>query len=429
MELALHGGENSLNVLLINQSDIVGGAAIAGHRLYSALRKRGVDVKMLVDIKNTIDNDIATCKPRGRIESRLIRLAGMGGLSYVAVNSFGLTHHEFYQQADILNLHNLHGGYFNYLLIPRLTKMKPAVFTLHDMWSFTGHCSHSHECERWISGCGRCPHPEIYPPIHRDNTWLELKLKKWSYSRSRLAIVCPSKWLTNQAKRSILKDIPIYYIANGIDTEVYRPRDKEQCRSVLGIPKGKRVIMTGAQSLHKVFDLLSGSLQRLPASIKNDTVLLTIGHGGENLFSNIGIETINLGYVGSDLLKSVCYSAADLFIFSTRADNVPLVLQESMACGTAMVSFNVGGVLELVRSGETGYLAEAENCSDFSKGIEVVLQDQKLRDRMGQNCRNLAIKEYSLELQAKKYIELLHAVLNGTAGLKGIENHCAVPHC
>lgn len=121
---------------------------------------------------------------------------------------------------------------------------------------------------------------------------------------------------------------------------------------------------------------------------------------------------MSLGYISSDRLKAVAYSAADLFLFPTRADNLPLVLQESMACGTPMVSFRIGGVPDLVRPGITSYLAQPENAQDFTVGIEQLLSDRSLREQMSQNCREITLQEYSLNLQAERYISLYKKALN-----------------
>ena len=104
------------------------------------------------------------------------------------------------------------------------------------------------------------------------------------------------------------------------------------------------------------------------------------------------MANLNLGYVSSDRLKSIAFSAADLFVFPTRADNLPLILQESLACGTPIVSFKVGGVPDLVRPGITGYLASPENANDFCNGIVQLLEDQNLRNSMSKNCRAIAVK-------------------------------------
>jgi glycosyltransferase involved in cell wall biosynthesis len=212
----------------------------------------------------------------------------------------------------------------------------------------------------------------------------------------------------------MLSRFPIHHIPYGIDTDAYQALDPEQCRSLLGIPLGKRVLMFGAQSLtdpRKGGDLLMKALSSFPESLKAETVLLILGNGGEGIAQAVGMQTLNLGYVNSDRLKSIAYSAADLFIFPTRADNLPLVLQESMACGTPMVSFKIGGVPDLVRPGITGYLAQPEDAQDFCNGIVQLLEDGNLRDRMSQQCRAIALAEYPLELQAQRYIELYYQAL------------------
>jgi glycosyltransferase involved in cell wall biosynthesis len=138
---------------------------------------------------------------------------------------------------------------------------------------------------------------------------------------------------------------------------------------------------------------------------------MTFGNGSEAITTELGIPTFNLGYISSDRLKSIAYSAADLFIFPTRADNLPLVLQESMACGTPMVSFDIGGVLDLVRPMVTGYLANPEDAKDFCNGILTLLKDDQLRQNMSVNCRAIALAEYSLKLQSERYIKLYKEIL------------------
>lgn len=404
-----------MNVLHINQSDIDGGAAIAGYRLHQGLLVQGMNSRLLVGKVSTNSDRVAATPNTHRIAKQLNRFSWRFGFNYVNIlSTFDIPQHQFYQEADVLNFHNIHSGYFNYLAIPSLTENKPAIFTLHDMWSFTGHCAYSYDCDRWQKGCGQCPYPGTYPEIVTDNTRWEWKLKDWVYSKSRLTIVTPSKWLTEQANKSILNRFAIYHIPYGIDTDAYQPLDKDKCRNILGIPARKQVLMFGAESLkdpRKGGNLLVQALQNLPESLKTEIFLLTLGNGGEKIGNVVGIPTLNLGYVSSDRLKSIAYSAADLFIFPTRADNLPLVLQESMACGTPMVSFKIGGVPDLIRPGDTGYLAQPEDTQDFSNGILQLLEDDEQRDRMSQQCRAIACTEYPLELQAQRYIEIYRQIL------------------
>jgi glycosyltransferase involved in cell wall biosynthesis len=405
-----------MKVLQINQSDISGGAAIAAYRLHQGLLSQNIDSRLLVGTAKTNDDRVDIIPRNQSWERQILRLSRRLDLNYVHyAGAFNISQHEFYKNADLLNFHSLHSGTFNYLAIPSLTKQKPAVFTLHDMWNFTGHCAYSYDCDRWKTGCGKCPYPDSYPKIKRDNTQLEWRLKKWVYDRSNLTIITLSQWLTEQAQQSILSQFPIHHIPNGIDTEVYQPIDQKLCRTLLAIPSGKKVLMFAAQSLEdkrKGGDFLMQALTQLPLSLKSDLLLLTIGDGGERTATDTGIETLNLGYVGSDRLKSIAYSSADLFVFPTRADNLPLVLQESMACGTPMISVRIGGVPDLVRPTVTGYLAEPEDAVDFSDGIVKLLEDEELLKRMRQNCRAIAVEEYSLELQAQRYINLYRQMLS-----------------
>ncbi len=401
--------------LHINQSDILGGAAIAGYRLHQGLLNLGIDSRLLVGKTQLKSDRIATVQRKHRWENQLSRFSNRLGLNYLnLISSFDIPKHKFYQEADILNFHNLHSGYFNYLAIPNLTKSKPAVFTLHDMWSFTGHCAYSYDCDRWKVGCGKCLYLDSYPAVTRDNTKWEWRLKNWVYQSSNIIVVTLSKWLTEQVKQSILNRFPIHHIPNGVNTQAYQPLDRDLCRKVLDIPPESKVLMFGAQNLNdsrKGGDLLLKALKTLPQSLKAEIVILTMGRSNNKVIETIGLKTISLGYLSSDRLKSVAYSAADLFVFPTRADNLPLVLQESMACATPMVSFKVSGVPDLVRHGITGYLSPPEDTQDMSNRIIELLEDNALREQMSQNCRAIALEEYSIGLQAQRYIELYQQAL------------------
>ena len=405
-----------MNILHLNQSDIGGGAAIAGYRLHKGLLEKNINSKLLVGHAQIQDPKIAQVKRKYRLENGIYRLTSKIGLNYInLISSFDIAKHPFVQEADILNFHNLHTGYFNYLSIAKLTRSKPAVYTLHDMWSFTGHCAYSYDCSKWMSGCGKCPYPNIYVSVKRDSSHLEWKLKNWIYQQSNLAIVTPSSWLYKLAQSSMLNQLPIHYVPYGIDTNIYKPLDRQHCRSILEIPKDKKVLLFAAQSINdkrKGSDIVFQALHKLPTSLRSDTILLTFGTGEESIESQVGIPVLHLGFISSEILKPIAFSASDLFLFPTRADNLPLVLQESMSCGVPMVSCDVGGVSDLVRHGVTGYLAKSNNIEDFINGIATILSDDQLRENMSINCRKIAILEYSMELQAQKYIDIYDALIN-----------------
>lgn len=404
-----------MNILQINQSDISGGAAIAAYRLHQGLLATGVNSHLFVGDAKTKSDRVTEIPRQLKLENQLSRINRRLSLNYInLISTFKLPQHSLYRKADLLHFHNLHTGYFNYLAIPNLTQHKPTLWTLHDMWSFTGHCAYSYECDRWKIGCGKCPYPEEYPDIKQDSTRWEWKLKNWVYQHSKLAIVTPSQWLKSQVEESILNCFPTYHIPNGIDLNIYQPLDRQTCRVLLGLNPNKFILLFGVENLtyrRKGGDLLVKALSQLPVSLKQEIILLSFGKGGEEVAKISGIESVNLGYVGSDRLKVIAYSTADLFILPTRADNFPLTLQESFACGTPAISFNVGGVGELVRPQITGYLAEPENVDDLRQGIIELLEDKTLRSHLSKNCREIAQKEYSLSLQVERYTQLYQQIL------------------
>ena len=392
-----------------------GGGAAAMYRLHCSLRKAGIDSKILCEIKTTTSPDVIRVGGQNKLESLIRRFTSLLGLNDIhRINSLGITRNRAYSEADIVNLHGTH-GFISYFSLPYMTRMKPTKFVLHDMWALTGHCAVSYDCDRWQTGRGNCPYPEAPPPVRRDSTRLEWILKKWVYSRSKLVLVCPSKSLTEWTKLSMLRGFPIHHIPHGIDTRTYQPLDPGQCRLLLGLPKNKRILMIAATNLkdfHKGCDLLVKSLRGLPKSLKTETLLLTLGNNGDAIGKAAEIQTYNIGYVSNDRLKAIVYSSADLLVSSTRAEAFGLIIQESMACGTPVVSFGVGGVPDLVRPGITGYLAEPENADDLCNGILQLLSNNAQRHDMGQRCHEVVLREYSQELQAKRYIQLYERLLH-----------------
>ena len=363
-----------------------GGGGIAMLRLHLGLLEAGVDSHILCRTKTRNSPDVTQIKRWPRIEYRLKRVTRSLGLHDIhLISSFRVKRERAYQNADVIDFQGIHTETLSYLALPSLTKHKPGIFTMHDMWALTGHCTYSYDCERWQIGCGKCPYLETHPAIERDNTQIEWQMKRWAYLHSNLVFCAPSTWLVGLAKQSMVSQFPIYHIPYGVDTQSYRPMDRQECRAELGIlahsahsraPRTHKVLMFAALKLdnyRKGGDLLVEALQGLPASLKAETTLLTIGQGSEAIGEAVGMQTCHLGYVEEERRKAVAYNAADLFLCPTRADNLPLVLLESMACGTPMVSFAVGGVPDLVRPAVTGFLAEPESAADFRSGIVQLL--------------------------------------------------------
>ena len=419
-----------MNVLSVNAAADTGGAGRALCRLHQGLKQLGHESPILARSHEGTDQDVLSIEdvadgwlsPLVRtVDSMGRRMEAHAGIPFSRYQTTKyILKSALLDEADILHLHNIHGGYFNYHLLPALSERKPIVWTLHDMWALTGHCAYPYDCQRWKTGCHDCPllkgpgrNMVEPPPTRIDRTRQVWRTKRRLYRKSQLHIVTPSQWLCEQVKTSILADTgSAQCIPNGLDLEVFRPRDPDLARRALDVPTGAKTILFVAQNTtqgRKGFQFLLDALERIQDL--RSVVLMTIGAAGVSHTQLDRFRRRDLGRMTDEVLLSLVYSAADLFVLPTLADNLPVVLQEAMACGTPMVAFDVGGVPELVRHLETGYLARYKDVEDLAHGIRFLLEDGDLRADLGQQCRSVAEAEYSLVLQASRYVELYERVL------------------
>lgn len=388
------------------------GGAASLRRLNGSLRRFGIESQILCVSRVPESEGIVSCPPSA-LEARLNALTGRltsdAGLEDVLnVNHWRILRSPAYRQADIVQFHRI-PKVFSYLGLPALTRDKPGVLTPGEMWFMTGHCRHSFDCTRWQTGCGKCPRMDGPPPIKRDGTALQWRLKRWAYEHSNLAVVANSRWLLNMLPKSLLADHPGYFIPNPVDTDLYRPLDKRAARRELGLPAGKHVLMCAAVDLTRYFkgmDLLIGALKRLPRKLRDSTVLLMMGRRGEVLRKSLDIEVMDLGFVEDESLKATAYSAADLFAVPSRAELFGNVVAESLACATPAVGFSVGNIPDLVVHGRTGLLAKPEDPANLARCLERLLDSPAERSEMGSEGRELVLKRCSEASVVERYVRL-----------------------
>jgi glycosyltransferase involved in cell wall biosynthesis len=368
---------------------------------------------MLVGRKVTGDDDvlpIATPGLSAAADQFFSRALGRLSLQYLFYpSSLRLLRHPWLAEADIVQLYNTHGNYFSHTVLPLISRRIPIVWRLSDMWAMTGHCAYSFDCERWRTGCGACPILSDPPELYRDTTATLWKIKRWVYSRSALTIVAPSKWIAQLAAESpLLGRSAIHVIPNGLDTTVFVPVPKEEARRSLQIGEDEKIVLFSAESLtdrRKGGAHLQAAISRLAETEKTITVLMT-GANANQINFPASVRTIVTGRIDDDRELARIYSAADVFVLPTLAENLPNGVLESMACGTPAITFDVGGCREAVRHLETGYLAKYADSEDLAHGLGLLLNDRVLRKRMSMRSREVAISEYGIELQAKRFLSL-----------------------
>ncbi|MBD2180974.1 glycosyltransferase family 4 protein [Aerosakkonema funiforme] len=411
-----------MKVCIISRSDGRGGAYAAAYRLHQALQRSGSDSIMIVGEK-TRDEKTIWGEDTG-FKREWTNLALL--IDNIVLKTYPNRDRSIFSpqwvpdsiaskiakiQPDIINLHWVCAGYLRIESLAKIAKLnKPIVWTLHDMWAFTGGCHYSQGCDRYINSCGACPH--LHSSKNKDlSRWIwQRKAKSWQ--NINITIVTPSKWLAKCAKASSLfKEQRIEVIPNGIDTKIYRPIDKKQARELLQLPQDKHLILFGATAAtsdrRKGFHLLQPALESLSKTAwKEKTELVVFGASESGDDTELGFKCNYLGQIGDDLSLALIYSAADVFVASSVEDNLPNTIVEAIACGTPSVAFNIGGIPDIIEHQQNGYLAEPYQTEDLAKGIAWVLENPERHKKLSYRARAKAEQEFTQEIQAHRYTSL-----------------------
>ena len=303
---------------------------------------------------------------------------------------------------DIINIHWACGQFVSINDLKFLSKYK-LVWTLHDSWGFTGGCHLPYTCLKYKFGCSCCE--KLKNNINLTKYILNKKYK--IFSSVDFAIVTPSKWLSNCCKNSkVLKNKKIYTIGNPLDVNFFKSVDKNLARNILNLPLNKKILAFGAvntKDKNKGFESLVNALKLLKAKYYyEDIALLVFGNNDIDLDKEIDYEIYYLGYLNDAVSLKLVYSAADVFVLPSKSENLPNVIMESMACSTAPVAFNVGGISDMIEHKLNGYLAKPFNENDLCDGIYYILQNKDLKI----SARSKIVENYSYNKVANQYIEL-----------------------
>jgi glycosyltransferase involved in cell wall biosynthesis len=400
-----------MKILHINSGFGQGGASVFLKMLSNGTdRYAGVDNFFLVknataSHKNLfeIDGNIKYCFGERKIR-RILYEKGFINVFYYSEKEYMLKVIKEVNP-DIIHLHNIHGYYFQLNLLKKISKIAPVVWTFHDMYNFTGHCAHSFDCEKWIIGCGKCPYLKTYPELRADRTAFLWKYKKKISESADFTIVAPSMWLKNNIEKSFLSNKKTELVYNGIETDKYKKTEKRIARNILNLPMEKKIILfSAAGGLSNEFKGGEYFL-KLVDFFKNRNEVLFLTTGGEKEKTNLS-RRIDYGYVESEEKMALLYSAADIYLYPTLADNCPLSVIEAMSCGLPIVTFCAGGVPEIVEHMKTGYVAEYKNSDDLKNGVEMLLKDERIREDLSINSVNRVKEKFSSIIMSEKYFNL-----------------------
>jgi len=400
---------------MLSDLETAGGAAVAASRLADGLVESGVDVTRVVSKR---DGQVHRWKTQelhvehglpSRFARRIVSDALGDELHQQAIRR-ELARELRVLQPDIINIHNIHGADWSPEILQTCLEVAPVVWTLHDMWSFTGRCAYNYSCPKFLTGCDAdCPTPREYPALAPDRiqpAWE--KRRKLFAAHPEVCAVAPSQWLARTAQSGFWSEHRVEVIPYGLNLETFAPLDRAQSRRELGLTTSGPVLLVSAMDFtdrRKGLDLLAAAIESFAGE---RLTLLTMGKG---TFSIPGAEVVHLGLITDERRQRCAYSAADLLVHPARADNLPNVLLEAMACGTPTLTFSVGGMPDAVRPGVTGWLADEVSAPALETTLRTALASVAGNVNLRESCRAVAEAEYSLPIQAQRYRALFSELL------------------
>lgn len=417
--------KNKLKVLTVNVSDSSGGAARAAYRIHKAVMTAGVDGKFLVknkyladtsviavdsfDKKYPFSNIISYVQHKIKNKIQLARWRPYPNRDDVFLSDLRSSEiHGALQKIDFDILH-LHWINLRFLDLRELRKInKPIVWTLHDCWAFTGICHYFYDCERYTQGCGKCPH------LHSNNA-NDLSAKVWQqkkqiYQGFNMYIVTPSHWLADAARKSSLfSQFPVSVIPNPIDTEYFCPGNKAEACEELKLDVNKKYILFGAMNAvndrNKGFVEFKKTIQYFEQHYNDGNTEILIF--GSNEAPDMGLNHIaikNLGMLHDKKLLAA-YRAAHVMVVPSLSENLSNIIMESLACGTPVVAFNIGGNADMIDHMKNGYLAQSLDIEDLAKGVNYCLLNNA-DGALTEAAREKVVANFGIKTIGEHYIKL-----------------------
>jgi glycosyltransferase involved in cell wall biosynthesis len=423
-----------VKILNISTYDGLGGAARAAIRLHTGLVRAGEDSHLLTLTRtmpgiaqhiayNTLPQTalrVITEKANAFFYYRHLKqlLANRPpGFEFFSSPEapLDLTNTPAFREADLINLHYVTEfvDYFTFFqFFARHCPQKRVVWTMHDMSPFTGGCHHSDECEGYASTCAGCPQLEGTPEPSFAQKMLAQKRKVLGQlSPALFHVVSPSRWLLERSVKSqAFGRFAHSHIANGVDGTLLRPTDQALARQILDIPPDKKVALFVANSLdnpRKGFAYLVEALNRL--SLPADQLVLCAIGTTESAIGSLRYPVLPLGVIVDERLMALAYSAADVFVMPSVAENLPNVISESLLCGTPVVAFPRGGMIEMIQTGVNGLLCREVSAPALAEALELFFGRPAPMNRVG--IRQQALAQYDLPAQVGKYQALYRSMV------------------
>lgn len=420
-----------MRVLIINTAERIGGAAIAASRLMEALMNNGIKAKMLVRDKQTDQITVVALKKSWRriwqfVWERVVIWAANGfsrkNLFAVDIANTGtdITSLPEFTQADVIHLHWINQGMLSLKDIRKIIASgKPIVWTLHDMWPFTGICHYAGACNKYTYQCSNCE--LLLKPHRKDLSYQVFRKKLKLYRNAPITFVACSRWLESMAKQSVLTlGHRVTSIPNAINTNLFSPRPKADVRDKLNLPMEKKLLLFGSMKItdkRKGIDYLIAACKILAErepEFSQRIGVVVLGSEAEQYAALFPFPIYNMNYVSNEKALVDIYNAVDLYVTPSLQDNLPNTIVEAMSCGIPCVGFNIGGIPQMIDHLHNGYIAAYKSADDLANGIcwSLTAGDYKT---LSEEARRKAVNTYSETTVSNQYIKIYNQITGSNA--------------
>lgn len=405
-----------MKILHINTSNRMGGAGNVANMLctqfpesHLLVNKKYVDTPFVIELgKSPLDFIFKLIRWIFRLFGKQFDLKSKLYLNEHLNSTYRkLRKQPAYQEADIIHLHNLHGGYFDLAALKKICAEKKVVWTLHDKWAITGGDVYFFEDTIFKPSekqqCVMSYYPLNDPWIDGRKRQLEQKKKLYAASSDRILFVPVSEWLLQLFKLSPVyqPNLRLELIRNGINTSVFQ----NQHRRTGNIP---RILFFNYRDVFKGSHVFLDIINRI-------SIPCTVYCIGEKITAqDRAIQIINHPFIANPTLLAELYNQVDLLVFPSLTENFPLTVLEAMACGVAVIASDVGGIPEIITSSELGVLFPVGNSAVLLEQLTHLLQDPERLRKIGTASAAHIQKNFSLETMAEQYANLYKTLVYTT---------------
>lgn len=400
-----------MRIAIISKSDASGGGASKNaESLARSLRKVGHYVEHHLAYASNLNSDTFLLHQYSGL-SRVDNFARGISRSIGLPDLISLDYYIFKRRTklrfDVVHFHDISGAFSPWNL-GLLAKKVPVVWTFHDCSPFTGGCIQPLDCVRYQSRCGQCPQLGLWPlDVQHDRTGILQDIKgKLAKSMTYLPIT-PSKWLADKAMSSGMFAKRPVVIPHFVESETFRPLQKESVRTVLNLPMNRFLVLIAAGYIHDRFKGMDYAEKALREISDLRPFLLLIGrYNSEAKKFFTGFDCLFTGYISDTRLLAQYFSAADVLLYPTLADNLPNIVIETQSSGTPSIAFATGGVPEIVQHMETGWLAETRDVSGLASGLRIAAEQPEILGAWSNNGRSNALNQFHEDRVMKQHIEI-----------------------